>query len=163
MGRAFSPINFGLSRCRGFALPPRRHEDSRRLLATVAARLSELAASAGVEAADRRRSGELGDLWREHITAGRGEQYLTVSELAARHGVTPQAVYKWIHSGKIEAVERPGGSYRIPASQFRSSSSVLARRAATRSKLRDHARGRLLSDEEIVAALRESRRDDASH
>jgi excisionase family DNA binding protein len=109
-------------------------EDSRRLLATVAARLGDVAASDEVEASDRRRSGELGDLWRELLAQRQGEQYLTVAQLAARHGVTPQAVYKWIHSGKIEAEERPGGSYRIPTGQFRSSPSLLATRAETRRK-----------------------------
>jgi excisionase family DNA binding protein len=138
------------------------HEDSRRLLATVAARLGDVAASDEVEDADRRRSGELADVWRERLTARQGGRYLTVAQVAARQGVTPQAVYKWIHSGKIEAEERPGGSYRIPADQFRSSSALLARRAETRRKLRALQRGPALSDEEIVAALRESRRDDAS-
>jgi excisionase family DNA binding protein len=138
------------------------HEDSRRLLAAVVARLGEVAASDEVEEADSRRSGELADLWREHQATGEGDRYLTVAQLAARHGVTPQAVYKWIHAGKIEAEERPGGSYRIPADQFRSSSSLLTRRAETRRKLRDAQRGRPLSDEEIVATLREGRRGDAS-
>ncbi len=56
----------------------------------------------------------------------------------------------------------PGGSYRIPAGQFRSSASLLRQRAGTRHKLRDLQRGRSLSDQEIVVALRESRRDDGS-
>jgi excisionase family DNA binding protein len=137
-------------------------EDSRRLLAAVASRLREVASSDDAGDADRHRSGELADLWRDHLSVGQAEQYLTVAQLAARHGVTPQAVYKWIHSGKIDAEERPGGSYRIPASQFRSSVSLLALRAETRRKLRDLQRGRPLSDEEIVAALRESRRDGGS-
>jgi len=139
------------------------HEGSRRLLATVADRLGEVASSAEVDASDGRRAGELADLWREHLVGDQSEQYLTVAQLAARHGVTPQAVYKWIHSGKIDAEERPGGSYRIPAGQFRSSLSLLSRRAETRRKLRGLQRGRALSDEEIVAALRESRRDDDAH
>jgi excisionase family DNA binding protein len=142
--------------------PDDEHEDSRRLLAVVAARLGEVASSDDVEDSDRHRSGDLAELWREHLAVGQGERYLTVAQLAARHGVTPQAVYKWIHSGKIEAEERPGGSYRIPASQFRSSTSLLEKRAETRRKLRDLQRGRPLSDQEIVAALRESRRDDGS-
>jgi excisionase family DNA binding protein len=138
-------------------------EDSRRLLATVVARLADIAADAAdaAEPVDGGRAGELADLWREHLAAAQTERYLTVAELAARHGVTPQAVYKWIHSGKIEAEERPGGSYRIPVGQFRSSGSLRARRAETRRKLRDLQRGQALTDEEIVAALRESRRDDA--
>jgi excisionase family DNA binding protein len=139
------------------------HEDSRRLLAAVAARLGEV--SAGDEAAevgDWRRAEELADLWRDHLSAPPGEEYLSVAQLAGRHGVTPQAVYKWIHAGKIEAEERPGGSYRIPAAQFRASSELLARRAETRRKLRALQGGRPLSDTEIVAALREGRRDDAA-
>ncbi len=138
------------------------HEDSRRLLAAVATRLGEVASSDDIDGADRHRSGDLAELWREHLAVGETEQYLTVAQLAARHGVTPQAVYKWIHSGKIEAEERPGGSYRIPAGQFRSSASLLRQRAGTRHKLRDLQRGRSLSDQEIVVALRESRRDDGS-
>ena len=138
-------------------------EHSRRLLAIVSARLGDVAVSDEVELPDRRRSGELANLWRELLAASQDQQYLTVAQLAARHGVTPQAVYKWIHSGKIEAEERPGGSYRIPAGQFRSSSSLLARRAETRRKLLELQGARTLTDEDIAAALRESRRDDASH
>lgn len=132
-------------------------EDSRRLLADVAARLGDVSASnEGAEVGDWRRAAELADLWRGHLATPRAEEYLSVAQVAARHGVTPQAVYKWIHSGKIEAEERPGGSYRIPAAQFRSSSELLTQRAETRRKLRAlQGGGRPLSDEEIVAALRE--------
>lgn len=136
-------------------------EDSRRLLATVVARLGDVASDDRVEAVDGSRAGELAELWREHLAAAQNERYLTVAELAARHGVTPQAVYKWIHSGKVDAEERPGGSYRIPADQFRLSESLRARRAETRRKLRDLQREGALTDEGIVAALRQSRRDDA--
>ena len=139
------------------------HEDSRRLLATVAARLREIAAGDDVEAEEGGRAGELAELWQAHLAGVQGQRYMTVAQLAARHGVTPQAVYKWIHAGKIEAEERPGGSYRIPIAQLRSSSSLLSRRADTRRKLRELQGDRPMSDEEIVAALRESRRDDASH
>jgi len=85
-----------------------------------------------------------------------------VSQLAARHGVTPQAVYKWIHSGKIEAEERPGGSYRIPAGQFRSSARLQTKRAATRRKLLALYGETTTTDEEIVEALRTSRQDNDS-
>ena len=127
------------------------------------ARLVDLTVSDEVEAADRGRLEELADQWREHLTADRGERYLTVAQLAAQHGVTPQAVYKWIHTGKIEAEETPGGSYRIPTDQFRFSSEKSAHRAATRRKLRELQHGRSMSDNEIVAALRSSRRDNATH
>lgn len=45
-----------------------------------------------------------------------GEVYVSVAEVAAAYDVTPQAVYKWIHKGAIEARSRPGGSYQIPVS-----------------------------------------------
>src|SRR3954469_17207520 len=71
------------------------HEDSRRLLAAVAARLGELAGD-GAEVGDWRRAGELADLWRDHLATPPSVEYLSVAQLAARHGVTPQVVYKWI-------------------------------------------------------------------
>jgi hypothetical protein len=71
--------------------------------------------------ADRSRSTRLAERWREAAAedvAGTveddGEVYVTVAEVAAVYDVTPQAVYKWIHKGIVEAHTRPGGSYQIP-------------------------------------------------
>lgn len=137
------------------------HEDSRRLVALVASRLGDVASSEGDIAPDeRRRAGQLGDLWREHLAGGEAEQYVTVAQVAARHGVTPQAVYRWIHGGKIEAEERPGGSYRIPTAQFRASRSLHEGRRATRRKLADLQGRAPMTDDEIVAELHNSRRED---
>jgi predicted transcriptional regulator of viral defense system len=45
-----------------------------------------------------------------------GERYVSVAEVAELYDVTPQAVYKWIHTGVLAASERPGGSYQIAVS-----------------------------------------------
>ena len=44
--------------------------------------------------------------------------YLSVGDVAARFGVTTQAVYKWLQRQRIEGTRGPGGSWRIPAAQF---------------------------------------------
>ncbi len=41
-----------------------------------------------------------------------------MAQVAARYGVTPQAVYKWIESGRVSAERTPGGSWRLAADQF---------------------------------------------
>lgn len=43
---------------------------------------------------------------------------LSVGDVAARLGVTTQAIYRWLQNGCIEATRGPGGSRRIPAAQF---------------------------------------------
>jgi excisionase family DNA binding protein len=45
-------------------------------------------------------------------------QYVSVGDVAARFGVTTQAVYKWLRDERIEATRGPGGSWLIPAAQF---------------------------------------------
>ncbi len=63
----------------------------------------------------------MAECWREAATEDvtgslgeDGEVYVTVAEVAAVYDVTPQAVYKWIHKGVVDAHTRPGGSYQIP-------------------------------------------------
>ncbi len=82
-----------------------------------------LRAAADVEhlGAERRvRAIEMAALWREHVLARERHEpsYLSVGDVAARFGVTTQAVYKWLQKGRIEATRGPGGSWRIPAAQF---------------------------------------------
>jgi excisionase family DNA binding protein len=90
------------------------------------AELSDLLrAAAGDEtlAVDRRlRAVEMAAQWREHILTRVCPEpaYLTVGDVAARFGVTTQAVYKWLAKGRIDATRGPGGSWRIPAAQFES-------------------------------------------
>ncbi len=45
--------------------------------------------------------------------------YISVAEVARHFGVSTKAVYRWMAAGKIQSERRPGGSYRIPAAQFR--------------------------------------------
>lgn len=68
----------------------------------------------------RLRALELTHEWRDHVLSrpGKSEEFLTVADVAAEFGVTPQAVYKWIREKKVKAEKTPGGSYRLPASQF---------------------------------------------
>jgi excisionase family DNA binding protein len=40
--------------------------------------------------------------------------YLTTFQVAKLLSVTPDAVLKWVKSGKLEAYRTPGGHYRIP-------------------------------------------------
>ena len=57
--------------------------------------------------------------------------YLSVGDVAARFGVTTQAVYKWLQKQRIEGTRGPGGSWRIPAAQFERDT----RPASTRERL----------------------------
>jgi len=55
------------------------------------------------------------------IRAGRVDAVETawrVADVEAEFSITPQAVYKWIRENKVEAEKTPGGSYRLPPSQF---------------------------------------------
>lgn len=68
----------------------------------------------------RLRALELAHEWRDHVLdrPGKADEFLSVADVAAEFSVTPQAVYKWIREKKVEAEKTPGGSYRLPASQF---------------------------------------------
>lgn len=71
--------------------------------------------------ADRRvRAVEMATEWRDHVLGRERAEpaYLSVADVAARYGVTTQAVYKWLQKGRIDATRGPGGSWRIPAAQF---------------------------------------------
>ena len=46
---------------------------------------------------------------------------LTTGDVSKKLGVSKQAVINWIETGKIKAYQTPGGHYRIPADQFRTS------------------------------------------
>jgi excisionase family DNA binding protein len=128
-----------------------------RMLALLVGRLSEVASDDALAPSTRVRAADLTEFWRQTLRESEKGDYLSVAQLAGRHGVTPQAVYKWIHSGKIQAEERPGGSYRIPTGQFRASPTLLTRRAETRRKLVELQAGEPVTEEEIVAALHANR------
>ena len=90
----------------------------------IAAELAGLLrAAADVEhlGVERRvRAVEMASRWREHVRGRRRQEpaYLSVGDVAARFGVTTQAVYKWLQKQRIEGTRGPGGSWRIPAAQF---------------------------------------------
>ncbi|KLU63580.1 helix-turn-helix domain protein [Peptococcaceae bacterium CEB3] len=44
---------------------------------------------------------------------------LSTGDVAKKLGVSNQAVINWIENGKMKAFRSPGGHYRIPAGQFR--------------------------------------------
>jgi transposase-like protein len=89
-------------------------------LANMCAELFDEIADTDAEQEERLR--ELSAQWRELLAnAPDGEDtinYASVADVAKHFDVTPQAVYRWIDRGKIEARQRPGGSYRIPVEQF---------------------------------------------
>jgi excisionase family DNA binding protein len=68
----------------------------------------------------RLRAVRLAGAWQAHVAdhARAPRKWLTAAEVAARYGVTPQAVYRWIAAGRVRAEQTPGGSWRLPADQF---------------------------------------------
>ena len=94
-----------------------------------------LAAVADVERLgidDRMRAVRLAAAWREHLLDSSREQpeWLTAPQVAARYGVTPQAVYKWIKAGRVSAEQTPGGSWRLRTDQFERAGRLDRRRIA---------------------------------
>lgn len=88
-------------------------------------------------------------------------EVLSVAEVAAHFGVTPQAVYKWCEAGKIEYERTPGGSYRIPSAQFdwaRGRDGRRARREIAERLLARQGDEAPPSEEQMVAAMRKTRR-----
>jgi excisionase family DNA binding protein len=85
--------------------------------------ISHLGAAADIERLGvgvRLKAMRLAGAWQMHI-ADRTQaerQWLTAAQVAAKYGVTPQAVYKWISAGRVRAEQTPGGSWRLPADQF---------------------------------------------
>ncbi len=122
-----------------------------------------LRAAAGEEslAVERRlRAIEMAAQWREHVlTRAKAEpSYLSVGDVAARFGVTTQAVYKWLAKERIEATRGPGGSWRIPAAQFEQDKRP-ARTRNTLDKLQQHltelhGSSELPSEEDLGSQMR---------
>jgi excisionase family DNA binding protein len=85
---------------------------------------------------------EMASQWREHLLVCEPAEpgYLSVADVAARYGVSTQAVYKWLAKQRIEGTRGPGGSWRIPAAQFQSDT----RPATTRERL-DALQAQLIS------------------
>jgi excisionase family DNA binding protein len=90
------------------------------LVAEVAGLLREAAGIERLGAERRVLAVEMASQWREHVAGRRRPepQYVSVGEVAARYGLTTQAVYQWLKKGRIQATRGPGGSWLIPAAQF---------------------------------------------
>lgn len=145
-------------------------EDVGTARAFAAALGRQLRATAAIERLDasvRDRAAVLAELWREAAAedvTGRvdddGEVYVTVAEVAAAYDVTPQAVYKWIHRGVIDAHARPGGSYRIPISALTRDERFDVGRARRLQETlsRTHEAEGSVSTEEMLEQMRSRRR-----
>lgn len=112
------------------------------LAAEMAGLLREAAGVEHLGVARRVRAVEMAAGWREHLLVREPTEpgYLSVADVAARYGVTTQAVYKWLSKQRIEGTRGPGGSWRIPAVQFESDT----RPATTRERL-DALQAQLIS------------------
>jgi excisionase family DNA binding protein len=130
------------------------------LIAELAGLLRSAAADESLAVERRLRAIEMAAQWREHVlTRTRPEpSYLSVGDVAARFGVTTQAVYKWLAKERIEATRGPGGSWRIPAAQFEMDKHPATSREAL-DKLQHHLielhrSSELPSEEELGSQMR---------
>lgn len=108
----------------------------------------------------------LADLWRSQVgddeLAEVATEMLAVADVASHFEVTPQAVYKWCETGKITFERTPGGSYRIPTAQFdwaHGQETRRARREIAERLLAKHGDEPALGDEDLVASMRNARRE----
>ncbi len=98
-------------------------EDDDRAQTFAALLASHLDATAEIERLGvdvRIKALRLAGVWRGHVQDRVREEpeWLSAAQVAARYGVTPQAVYKWIDAGRVSAERTPGGSWRLAADQF---------------------------------------------
>jgi excisionase family DNA binding protein len=130
------------------------------LAATIAGLLRDASGVAQLGAGRRVRAIDLASAWREHVlNRPRPEpEYISVGDVAARYGVTTQAVYKWLKDERIDATKGPGGSWRIPRAQFNAEMKPAASRAgldALRQHLiRVHDDQTLPSEDQLSANMR---------
>jgi excisionase family DNA binding protein len=112
------------------------------LAAEIAGLLRDAAGVERLGVQRRIRAVEMASQWREHLLLREPAEpgYLSVADVAARYGVSTQAVYKWLAKQRIDGTRGPGGSWRIPAAQFQADT----RPATTRERL-DALQSQLLS------------------
>ena len=139
---------------------------ARAFAAALGRQLRATAAMSRLDDTARDRAAELAERWREAAAedvTGRvednGEVYVSVAEVAAAYDVTPQAVYKWIHRGVIDAHARPGGSYRIPLDALTRDErfDVGRARRLQEALLRRHEAPGSVSTEEMLEQMRSRR------
>lgn len=139
-------------------------EDEERAETFTALLISHLSAAADIERLDvgvRLKAMRLAGAWQLHIAdrAQADRQWLTAAQVAARYGVTPQAVYKWIAAGRVRAEQTPGGSWRLPADQFTRenirSDETMELKAQLLARVADSP---MPSDEDLAVEIAERRR-----
>lgn len=139
---------------------------ARAFAAVLGRQLRATAATTRLSEAARDRAAELAERWREaaaEAVSGTveddGEVYVTVAEVAAVYDVTPQAVYKWIHKGVIDAHTRPGGSYQIPVASLTSDErfDVGRARRLQHALARRHEGGGAVTTDEMLEQMRNRR------
>lgn len=131
------------------------HQHAEAMAALMAAHLVQAAEIEPLGVDIRLTAVRLAAAW-QHVTehASARPDWLTAAQVAARYGVTPQAVYKWIRAGRVRAEQTPGGSWRLPASQFERGSRVdPGRIAALKSKLLSIGGDTDVSDEELAEEI----------
>jgi excisionase family DNA binding protein len=108
--------------------------------ALLAGHLAETADIERLGADARVLAARLSATWQGHVLdrTQPDTRWLTAAQVAARYGVTPQAVYKWIRAGRVTAEQTPGGSWRLPAGQFARDRTDPRRLAALQAKLVEH-------------------------
>jgi len=135
---------------------------------TLAGALEESASFETLSPDTRQLAAELAAQWRElvasvDLTEAPPEQ-LSVAQVAAHFGVTPQAVYKWCEANKIEFTRTPGGTYRIPSAQFewkRGADTSEARREVALRLLRSLGDHKPMSTEDMADSMRRAREQSA--
>jgi excisionase family DNA binding protein len=132
------------------------------LAAEVSGLLRDAAGAEHLGVDHRIRAVEMASEWREHVIGRqrREPEYVSVGDVAARFGVTTQAVYKWLKDDRIEATRGPGGSWRIPAAQFdRDTRPATSRTSLDELKqhlVRVHEGQELPSEDELTARMRDA-------
>lgn len=113
---------------------------ARTFAALVRAHLVATADMETLSADARVRAVRLSSIWRSHLSerSAHDGEWLRPADVAARYGVTPQAVYKWIKAGRVQAKQTPGGSWRLPAEQFERGRTDAGRLAALKARLTEH-------------------------
>jgi excisionase family DNA binding protein len=136
-------------------------EHAEAMAALLAAHLGHAADIERLGIDTRLKALRLSTAWQQHVAehAAPKPEWLTAAQVAARYGVTPQAVYKWIRAGRVQAEQTPGGSWRLPASQFeRGSRAEPGAITALKSKLLSIGGDTALSDEGLAEEIVDRRR-----
>ena len=139
------------------------NDHAQSFVALLATHLSHAADIERLGLDERVKALRLAEGWQSHLLdrPQAHPESLTAPQVAARYGVTPQAVYKWIRAGRVRAEQTPGGSWRLPADQFeRARRSDGRRMLELKTRLAERARDAPpLSDEELADEIVGRRRD----